>query len=159
MSPIKGYQVIVLHAHLPYVRHKGYNPAFLEENWLNEAISETYLPLLKVFRNLKKENIHFKITMSFTPTLVSMLKDIYLQEKFLKYLDQLIELSNKEVKRTINDPHLNYLSTFYLHRFLDLKTIFLELEKDIISGFKEFVKDGSLEVITCNATHGFLPLL
>ena len=61
MSPIKGYQLIVLHAHLPYVRHKGYNPAFLEENWLNEAISETYLPLLKVFRNLKKENIHFII--------------------------------------------------------------------------------------------------
>ncbi len=159
MNSVKGYQLIVLHAHLPYVRHKGYNPTFLEENWLNEAISETYLPLLKVFRNLKKENVHFKITMSFTPTLVSMLKDIYLQDNFLKYLDQLIDLSNKEVKRTIHDPHLNYLSTFYLHRFLDLKTVFLELEKDIISGFKEFVKDGSLEVITCNATHGFLPLM
>jgi 1,4-alpha-glucan branching enzyme len=105
----KGYQLIVLHAHLPYVRHKGYHPSFLEENWLNEAICETYIPLLESFRNLKREKVNFKITMSFTPTLVSMLKDIYLQEKFLKYIDQLIELSNKELKRKTYDLHLNYL--------------------------------------------------
>ena len=50
-----GYQVFVLHAHLPYVRHKGYEPQFIEENWLNEAIAETYIPLLQSFRNLKNE--------------------------------------------------------------------------------------------------------
>jgi 1,4-alpha-glucan branching enzyme len=155
----KGYQLIVLHAHLPYVRHKGYHPSFLEENWLNEAICETYIPLLESFRNLKREKVNFKITMSFTPTLVSMLKDIYLQEKFLKYIDQLIELSNKEVKRTTYDLHLNYLSKYYLEKFEKIKSIFIEIEKDITAGFKEFVKDGSLEVITCGATHGFLPLL
>lgn len=154
-----GYQILVLHAHLPYVRHKGYSPAFLEENWLNEAILETYLPLIKSFRNLKKENVHFKITMTFTPTLLSMLGDEYLRDKFLAYLDNLIELSEKEVKRTTYDLHLNYLSKFYLENFQENKKLFLELKKDIVDGFKEFVKDGSLEVITCPATHGFLPLL
>ena len=37
-----------LHAHLPFVRHPEYED-FLEEDWLYEAISETYLPLLRVF--------------------------------------------------------------------------------------------------------------
>ena len=141
-----GYQILVLHAHLPYVRHKGYSPAFLEENWLNEAILETYLPLIKSFRNLKKENVHFKITMTFTPTLLSMLGDDYLRDKFLAYLDNLIELSEKEVKRTTYDLHLNYLSKYYLENFQENKKLFLELKKDIVEGFKEFVKDGSLEV-------------
>ena len=40
-----GYLALVLHAHLPYVRHPEY-PEFLEEDWLYEAITETYLPLL-----------------------------------------------------------------------------------------------------------------
>jgi 1,4-alpha-glucan branching enzyme len=155
----KGYQIIVLHAHLPYVRHKGYSPAFIEENWLNEAINETYIPLLKTFRTLKRENVPFKITMSFTPTLISMLKDKYLQDKYLSFVEKLIELANKEVKRTTFDPHLNYLSNFYLETFEENRNIFLSLDKDIISGFQEFHKDGSLEVITCAATHGFLPLL
>ncbi|MCB1142520.1 MAG: DUF1957 domain-containing protein [Leptospiraceae bacterium] len=154
-----GYQVFVLHAHLPYVRHKGYEPQFIEENWLNEAIAETYIPLLQSFRNLKNENVHFRITMSFTPTLVTMLRDEYLQDKFVKYLDKLIDLSNKEVSRTTYDPHLNYLSKYYLHKFEETKKLFLSLDKDIISGFKEFVDDGSLEVITSAATHGFLPSL
>lgn len=55
-----GYQVFVLHAHLPYVRHKGYEPQFIEENWLNEAIAETYIPLLQSFRNLKNEKCTFQ---------------------------------------------------------------------------------------------------
>jgi len=34
----KGALAIVLHAHLPYVRHPEY-PEFLEEDWLYEAIT------------------------------------------------------------------------------------------------------------------------
>ncbi len=154
-----GYQIIVLHAHLPYVRHKGYDPHFLEEIWLNEAINETYIPLIQSFRNLKREGVKFKITMSFTPTLVSMLKDKYLQDNYLAYINRQIDLANKEVKRTTYDAHLNYLSKYYLEKFENNKKLFLELEEDIIAGFKEFQKEGYLEVITCSATHGFLPLL
>ena len=45
----KGYLSLVLHAHLPYVRHPEY-ASFLEEDWLFEAITETYVPLLRAFR-------------------------------------------------------------------------------------------------------------
>ena len=39
-----GYSGVVLHAHLPYVRHPEYD-YFLEEHWLFEAITETYVPI------------------------------------------------------------------------------------------------------------------
>lgn len=153
-----GYQLLVLHAHLPYVRHEGYNPKFLEENWLNEAILETYIPLIQTFRRLKNESVNFKITMTFTPTLCSMLNDLYLQKNFLSYIDKLIELANLEIKRTSFDPHLNYLSKYYLHKFVETKKLFLEVDQNLIQAFKEFILSGNLEVITCTATHCFLPL-
>ena len=46
-----GYFSLVLHAHLPFVRHPEH-PEFLEEDWLYEAITEVYLPLIYVFSNL-----------------------------------------------------------------------------------------------------------
>ncbi len=110
----KGHLVFVLHAHLPFVKHPGYPTPFIEENWLNEAILETYIPLIRVFRNLKRESVPFKITMSFTPTLSSMLVDPYLQNQFRKYIQNLINLAKQESKRTKSDPHLNYLSKRYL---------------------------------------------
>jgi predicted glycosyl hydrolase (DUF1957 family) len=43
-----GFLSLVLHAHLPFVRHPEYE-RFLEEDWLFEAISETPLTILLVF--------------------------------------------------------------------------------------------------------------
>ncbi len=74
-----GYVALVLHAHLPFVRHPE-SDYVLEEEWLYEAITETYIPLLQVFEGLKQDGIDFKITMSMTPPLVSMLQDPLLVE-------------------------------------------------------------------------------
>ena len=65
-----GYLALVLHAHLPFVRHPE-SDFVLEEEWLFEAITETYIPLLTMFDGLKRDGIDFKMTMSMTPPLVS----------------------------------------------------------------------------------------
>lgn len=83
-----GYVALVLHAHLPFVRHPE-SDYVLEEEWLYEAITETYIPLLKVFEGLKRDGIDFKITMSMTPPLVSMLRDPLLQERYEAHLAHL----------------------------------------------------------------------
>ena len=44
-----GYLSFVLHAHLPFVRHPEHEK-FLEESWLFEGITETYLPLLQILQ-------------------------------------------------------------------------------------------------------------
>ena len=69
-----GYLSLILHAHLPFVRHPEY-PDFLEEDWLYEAISETYIPLLVAFNRLRDEGVKFRLTMSMTPPLCEMLCD------------------------------------------------------------------------------------
>ena len=155
----KGYLAIVLHAHLPFVRHPEHED-FLEEDWFFEAITETYIPLIKVFNGLVRDNVDFRITISLSPTLISMLMDEHLQQKYLKHLDKLIELAGKEIDRTRWEPHFNKLAHMYYYEFLEARRIFAdEYHMNIVTAFKNLQDAGRLEVITCCATHGYLPLM
>src|SRR4030043_401463 len=104
----KGYLCIVLHAHLPYIRHPEYD-TFLEENWLFEAITETYIPLLKFFKKAADERVPFQVTVSISPTLLAMLEDSLLQERYDRHLGKLITLCEREQERTRHEPHFNWL--------------------------------------------------
>ena len=88
-ADVLGYVSLHLHAHLPFVRHPEYED-FLEEDWLYEAISETYLPLLKIFDQLTDEGIPFRISMTMTPPLVAMLRDELLMARYARRLDSAV---------------------------------------------------------------------
>ena len=159
MKDIKGYVSFVLHAHLPYIHHPE-SEEYLEEEWLFEAISETYIPLLLNFQKLVDEKIDFRITMTMTPPLLNMLDNKLLQKRYIKYLKKRIELSKKEIIRTKNDKRLNELSKYYLDRYSNDLYVFKEIYNcNIITGFKHFQDLGVLEIITCGATHGYFPIL
>lgn len=155
----KGYLCLVLHAHLPYVRHPEHSYS-LEEKWLFEAITECYLPLITSLNKLHQEGKEFKITISLSPTLLSMLDDSYLQDKYLVYLERLLELTEKEVNRTKNDKSFHPLALMYQ---LQLGEIYhnyrYKYQKNIITAFRDLYFKGVVDLITCNATHGYLPLL
>lgn len=155
----KGYLCLVLHAHLPFVRHPEHEN-FLEERWLYEAITETYLPLLQVLENLEQDQVPYPFTLSLSPTLMSMLTDNLLQERYLKYLNQLVELSEKEIVRTKGQPQFQELACMYNQHFNQARYLFTErYGRNLIQAFASFQERGKLEIITCCATHGFLPLL
>ena len=155
----KGYLSLILHAHLPFVRHPEYHE-FLEEDWLFEAITETYIPLIDVFDKLIDEGINFRITMSLTPPLISMLTDELLQSRYIRYLEKRIQLSGKEIERTKHQPEFNRLAQMYYKHFSNARYVFAEkYHRNIIHAFKKFQDMGKLEVITCGATHGYLPLM
>ncbi|MGM0608044.1 MAG: glycoside hydrolase family 57 protein [Candidatus Muiribacteriota bacterium] len=158
MSDKKGYLALTLHAHLPFVRHPEYD-RFLEEDWLYEAITETYIPLIQGFEELKDEGTDFKLTMSCTPPLMEMLTDELLQNRYLRHLDMLIELAQKEVVRTKLQPEFNKTAKMYLSKFERSRDTFLKYNKNIVSAFAKFHYAGNLELITCSATHGFFPLM
>jgi len=159
LNKIKGYVNFILHAHLPYIHHPE-SEDYLEEGWLFEAISETYIPLLLNFRKLEEDKVDFRITMTLTPPLLNMLDSELLQERYLKYLSKRIELCEKEVKRTKYDSKLNSLSQYYLDRYKnDLYTFKDVYDCNLITGFKHFQDIGVLEIITCGATHGYFPVL
>ena len=155
----KGALAIVLHAHLPYVRHPEY-PEFLEEDWLYEAITETYLPLLEVFDRCAEDGIPFRITLTLTPPLVGMLRDELLMSRYARRLDSLCELCDKEVERTRKDPQFAALAEHYRDHHYHLRRLFHDrYHRDLVSAFKRLQDAGVLEIITCGATHGFLPLM
>lgn len=158
MTP-QGYVALVLHAHLPFVRHPEHEE-FLEEDWLYEAITETYLPLLWVLEGWHRDGVDYRLTMSLTPPLCAMLRDPLLQERYLRHISRLIELAEKEVERTRWDAALNAVAQFYRQRFHDARHWFDEVyHRDLVGAFRKFQQSGRLEIITCAATHGFLPLL
>lgn len=154
-----GALSIVLHAHLPFVRHPEHDD-FLEEDWLYEAISETYLPLLGVYDRLADEGVDFRVTMTLTPTLLCMLRDELLMTRYARRLDRLCELGDKEVHRTREDPKFQPLARYYRDHFYGLRTAFNDrYKRDLIRAFRRHMDAGNLEIITCGATHGFLPLM
>ncbi len=155
----KGYLLLVLHAHLPFVRHPEYD-YFLEENWFFEAITETYIPLLQMFEELVRDDVDFRISMSITPPLMEMLSDKLLQDRYVEHINKLVDLAEKEVLRTMFMPDFNKVAKFNLELFESSRTLFCDVFKcDLINGFKKFQDIGKLEIITCTATHGFLPLM
>ena len=154
----KGYLCFVLHTHLPYVRHPEYED-FLEEDWLYEAITETYIPLIMVFEKLVQDRVDFRLTMSLTPSLIAMLGDALLQERYLRHIDKLIELSQKEIERTRFEPELNHLARTYFNQFSDCRRVFESYERNLTLAFKKFQDLGRLEIVTCGATHGYFPLM
>ena len=158
MGAEKGYLALVLHAHLPFIKHPEY-PDFLEEDWFYEAMVETYLPLLNVFENLQAEGTDFRLTMSLTPPLCNMMSDPLLIERFRHYLNQRIELSSKEIERTRNTA-FEAVAKMYYDKFRRFQDLFENrYHGHILEGFKKFQDLGKLEIITCCATHGYLPLM
>ena len=156
----KGYVSLILHAHLPYVRHPEYEN-YLEENWYYEAITECYIPLLNVFESLKNDNIDFKITMTLTPTLLSLMSDNLIKQRYLKYLERLIDLSEREVVRTGKyEPHFNPIAKMYESRLKETYySYFDKYNCDLVKAFRKFMDSGNLEVLASAATHGLLPFI
>ncbi|GMA65093.1 DUF1957 domain-containing protein [Alicyclobacillus fastidiosus] len=154
----KGYLAIVLHAHLPFVRHPE-SETYLEERWLFEALTETYIPLLQTYEGLLRDGVDFRVTMSISPTLAAMLSDELLQERYSQHLSRLIELAQMEVVRTKEMPEYYSLACAYREKFLAIHDYYLFYEKNILSAFRKIQDTGKLEIITCAATHAFLPLV
>jgi len=153
-----GYLALVLHAHLPFVRHPE-SDYVLEEEWLFEAITETYVPLIQMFEGLKRDGVDFKLTMSLTPPLISMLIDPLLQERYDHHLAQLEELAELEIERNSFNGHLRYLAEHYAKEFRQVRLTWEKYDRNLVKAFKLFVDSNNLEIITCGATHGYLPLM
>ncbi len=149
---------LILHAHQPYVRHLEYEK-FLEEDWLFEALNETYIPLLRMFSRLREEKIRFRISMCFSPTLCTMLTDLPLQERFVNYMNRHIELGEKEVERTEREEReCHNMAITYLNETKRNLDVYEAFGRNILLGFRKLSDQGVIELVSSAATHAFLPL-
>jgi 1,4-alpha-glucan branching enzyme len=155
---MQGHLALMLHAHLPFVRHPEHEK-FLEENWLFEAITECYIPLIQVIEKWIVDGMDARLTMSVSPTLCAMLRDPHLQERYVRHLNGLIELAENEIHRTHWDNTFRELAWMYHNRFCSIRETYFDYGRDLVSALREFQDQGKLEIATCAATHALLPLL
>ncbi|MDI6709651.1 MAG: DUF1957 domain-containing protein [Thermoanaerobacterales bacterium] len=153
----EGYLSIVLHAHLPFVRHPEYEHA-LEERWLYEALTESYIPQIWSFEHLLEDRVPFKITISLSPTLLAMLVDPFLQERYQRHLERLLELADKEVHRA-RGTHFETVTHMYRAHFRQAYDTFGRYHRNLVGAFRALQDSGAVELITTAATHGYLPLM
>ena len=155
---MEGYVALVLHAHLPFVRHPEVERS-LEENWLFEAITECYLPLIQVLEGWCRDRMDVRLTLSVSPTLCAMLSDPLLQDRYLRHLERLIDLAERETFRTNFDAAFHPLARMYHQRFVALRKTYLDHRRNLVLAWARFRDIGKLELATTAATHAVLPLL
>src|SRR5438876_5147501 len=153
-----SYFALVLHAHLPFVRHPEH-AHFLEENWLYEAITESYLPLIQILDGWLRDGMETRLTLTLSPPLCAMLLDPLLQDRYVRHLEGLIELAEKEVVRTQWDKAFQPLALMYQQRLRSLRETYFAYGRNLVGAFRKFQELGKLEIITSAATHAMLPLL
>jgi 1,4-alpha-glucan branching enzyme len=147
---------LLLHAHLPFVRHPEH-PVFLEEGWLYEAISDCYLPLLELLDHYRGRGPLLTLTLS--PTLCEMLVDPLLCDRFRArqlelegYLVRDLDSRNRSVQERA-------IAEYYLQRIRSQQEQLAGMEEGLIGALRGLQEEGTLEILTCPATHAILPLI
>ncbi len=159
MMPTTGYFTFVLHAHLPYVLSHGRWPHGTD--WLSEAAAETYLPLIQVLKELIDEGIKPHLTVDISPVLAEQLADDSFKEEFDEYLKQKITAAGKDAEEfyKYDQSHLLEMAHFWEGFYQNLLDQFNAINRDIVGELRRLQDAGYLEIMTCAATHGYLPLL
>ncbi|MHA2182117.1 MAG: 1,4-alpha-glucan branching protein domain-containing protein [Promethearchaeota archaeon] len=152
-----GYFGLILHGHMPWCKKSGVWPA--GEEWLMEAMNETYIPMLNVLRELKEQGLKTAITINITPILAEQLADEYMNQRFSEYMESLISRAKKDIVRFKSHSERKNIAEFHLRNFEHvLETYYHNCYGNILGSFKWLQDEGMIELITCGATHGFLPL-
>ncbi len=147
-----GALALVLHAHLPYVRATEQNS--LEEDWFFQALIECYLPLLETLESAAADpHQQPQLTMGTSPTLLSLLADQTLHERFPSWIEARLRLLKEApADRREAAEHLNATSERHLASWR-------ACNGNLIGRLAALQQQGVLDLLTCGATHGYLPLL
>jgi 1,4-alpha-glucan branching enzyme len=155
----RGYFSLVLHSHLPYVLGHGIWPHGAE--WLYEAATETYIPLLMALERLVSKGVRVHFTIGITPVLQEQLKDERFKEGVKGYIEQKIDSAKEDEVYFLKTgyKHRASLAVFWQRFYEQVGEYFDRINKDILGKFASYYKAGHIEIITSGATHGYLPLL
>lgn len=158
MAAHYGAFALVLHSHLPYVL--GHDR--LEEEWLFEAVVESYLPLLHALRRLSWQGISPKVTIGLTPVLLEQLAHPQFAPQLLRYVEQkaVAARNDRRVFLAANEPYLARLAGLWEDFYQGAAVFFMRsLSANIVRAFHQLQQEGHIEILASAATHAYLPLL
>lgn len=164
---------VILNTHMPYVL--GHGDVFEEpENWLFEAITETYIPLFKTLHEWKPDRCQGKkIILCMTPCLLNQLMNC--KERYTRYLRIMQKMAEFETERTKSESMykkyekwssdlsedamrcLHQSANIYLRRIND--ALHFVGNNDFVDFLKRIVETKSphVELWTSSPNHNFLP--
>ena len=150
--------VLVLHSHLPYVLNHGRWPH--GSDWLCEAAIDTYLPLYDRLSGLAAAGVAAPVTLGITPVLANQLANPLFADELERYVQQRLEHCREATPLLrASDPELVPLVGFWENHLRELRKLFRSLDGDLVAAFRRLEEQGTIELISSGATHGFLPLL
>lgn len=158
MAEPYGAFALVLHSHLPYVLSHNR----LEEEWLLEAVVESYLPLLQVLERLVLQGISPKVTIGLTPVLLEQLADPRFAPTLLAYLEQKAQAARDDRRafQERQEPYLARLAGLWAELYPRTMAFFTDnLSADLVGALRRLQNRGHTEILASAATHAYLPLL
>jgi 1,4-alpha-glucan branching enzyme len=151
-----GSFALVLHSHLPWVAHHGRWP--VGEEWLYQAWSASYLPLLQVLQQLGAEGHRDVVTLGVTPVLAAQLDDPHCLNGFGTWLG--LWQARAEELAGRREPHLRELAACEFRAATAAQeqaaTAWRHGGTALLRGLAD---TGVVELLGGPATHPFLPLL
>lgn len=152
---------IVLHAHLPWVRRNGTHP--VGEEWLFQAWSESYLPLLGVLERLAEDGARDLLTLGVTPVLAEQMDDPYLLSEFHGWLGRRLVDLEYTVSRYGADDR-NRLGDVWSAHWRRLTGLLETVETRVLATglcapFRALADAGVIELLGGPATHPNLALM
>ena len=150
---------LVLHTHLPMVVNHGRWPH--GSDWLNEAAFECYLPLLDTAHRLVADGLSPKWTINLSPVLTEQLASPEFQKELSFYYENVRRacVESREFFTRLGHQPIIALTYFWEEFYERMWELHRRIGGDIPGTFAELQRGGHLEIITCAATHGYLPLL
>ena len=152
-----GSLTFVLHSHLPWVLHHGQWPHGVD--WLNEAAAETYLPLWRVLHE-RRDRGSLGVTLGMSPVLCEQLAHPDFHREFLRYLGEKIAAAVADRAAFAHEPEMAALAHRWEQFYRGTLEDFMGPHgANLVTRFRRLEEAGAIEVVTCGATHGYLPLL
>ena len=151
--------ILTLHSHLPYVLNHGRWPH--GSDWLCEAMTDTYLPLVEAMETLEAQGVTAPLTLGVTPILASQLAHPALERELDAFFTQRLEACAEAEEAFVvsNEEHLLPLAQFWRERYLRLQRLYHRIDGDVVGVLRAHAGRGRIELLSSAATHGFLPLL
>ena len=157
-API-GYFALVLHTHLPFVLGHGRWPH--GSDWLSEVTVGCYLPLLDALSRLAEGGHSPHATINVTPVLAEQLAAPAFKREIEEFLRARIESARENAGEFERQGRADLVAGarhwegYYRGRLEQ----FERLNGDLVGAFRRLYDAGHIRLITCAATHGYLPLL
>ncbi len=153
-----GYVALVLHAHLPYVRHPEHERS-LEERWLHEALWETYLPLLDLLDRLAGEGVRAPFSLTVSPTLAAMWTDPLLAARSRDHLQRTAALADRALAGERGRGPFGAALAHHRALLARAEATLSRHGGDVLGGLARHHRGGRVQLFTTAATHAFLPAL